>query len=261
MSVGSHHFFLFNMSALEAAAEPKNMGGQTNVLGDCAGNGLEFHPFPFLSQQPDWTVSFPTDTSGAPMGYPLVGQNFLMINVHYLNTGSTPITANVSIDITPAKAGVVKTHVGTIFLNQTTMSVPATATMAQPYDSSMIWGGDPGIMPASYTIFTSWSHMHRWAMKFSATTGSNTFYTEKNWDSPNLYIHAPGMPEPTTATGPTQPIQMNGNPAITWDCQYYNDTGAVLGFGDSALNNVMCIYLGQYYPANPMAPDDIAVLN
>src|SRR5581483_11123135 len=71
MSKGSHHFFLFNLSALEAAAEPKNMGGQVNVLGDCAGNGLEFHPFPFLSQQPDWTVNFPTDSAGIPMGYPL----------------------------------------------------------------------------------------------------------------------------------------------------------------------------------------------
>jgi hypothetical protein len=69
------------------------------------------------------------------------------------------------------------------------------------------------------------------------------------------------MPEPSTATGPTTPIQMNNNPSITWDCQYYNDTGAALGFGDSALNNVMCIYLGQYYPANPNAPDDVAVLN
>jgi len=157
--------------------------------------------------------------------------------------------------------GVVKTHVGTIFLNQTTMSVPATATMAAPYDSTMIWGGDPGIMPPSYTIFTSWSHMHRWAMKFTAKTGNTTFYTETNWDSPNLFIHAPNMPEPTTATGPTQPVQMNGNPSITWDCQYFNDTGMTLGFGDSALTNVMCIYLGQYYPANPTAPDDIAVLN
>ena len=80
--------------------------------GDCAGKGLEFHPFPFLSQQPDWTVSYPTDSAGMPMGYPLVGANYVMINVHYLNTTSETITANVSITITPAKAGVVKTHVG-----------------------------------------------------------------------------------------------------------------------------------------------------
>ena len=256
MTKGSHHFFLFNMSALEAAVEPP-----VGTLGDCAGKGIEFHPFPFLSQQPDWTTNFPIDANGVPMGYPLLGANYLMINVHYLNTGATTITANVSIDITPAKAGVVKTHVGTVFLNQTTMSVPANATVQAPYESTFTWGGDPGNVPASYSIFTSWSHMHQWAMKFTASTGGNVFYTETNWDSPNLFYHAPHMQEPTTATGSLAAVQMNGNPSITWTCEYYNDTGATLTFGDSAKSNVMCIYLGQYYPANPNAPDDIAVLN
>jgi hypothetical protein len=256
MSAGSHHFFLFNMTALETAVEPP-----VGTLGNCSGGGLEFHPFPFLSQQRDWTVNYPSDSNGAPMGYPLIGQNYLMINVHYLNTTVQPIMANVSITLTPARAGVVKTHVGSIFLNQTTMSVPPTATMQNPTHTTMIWGGDPGIIPPSYTILTSWSHMHRWGMKFTASTGSNTFYTETSWDSPNLFIHAPNMPEPATATGPTSPVRMDGNPPITWDCEYYNDTGAALGFGDSARSSVMCIYIGQYYPANPNAPDDVAVLN
>ena len=43
------------------------------TLGACAGAGLEFHPFPFLSQQPNWTVNYPSDSNGKPMGYPLVG--------------------------------------------------------------------------------------------------------------------------------------------------------------------------------------------
>lgn len=254
MSKGSHHFFLFNLSALEASVEPA-----VGTLGPCAGAGLEFHPFPFLSQQPDWTVSFPKDSNGVPMGYPLLGQNYLMINAHYLNTGSSALTANVSITITPAKAGVVQTHVGSIFLNQTTMSVPATATVQDPYQSTLTWGGDPANVPSSYKIFTSWSHMHQWGLKFEASTGGTTFYTETNWDSPGLYYHMPNMTEPTTATGPTTPVQMTGNPSITWTCTYYNNTGATLTFGDSAQSNVMCIYIGQYYPANPSAPDDIAV--
>jgi hypothetical protein len=250
MSAGSHHFFLFSMTALNAVVEPA-----VGTLGPCAGAGLEFHPFPFLSQQPNWTVNYPADANGKPMGYPLVGSNELMINVHYLNTGSTAIMANVSIDITPAKAGVVQTHVGSLFLNQGSMSVPATATVQSPYDSKGTWSG--GGVPAAYSIFTSWSHMHRWGLKLSASTGSNTFYTETNWDSPNLYIHAPGMPEPSTATGPTLAVVMNGNPPIAWDCSYYNDTGSTLTFGDSALTNVMCIYIGQYYPASATAPDII----
>ncbi|MGH7438391.1 MAG: hypothetical protein ACRENE_22125 [Polyangiaceae bacterium] len=254
MSKGSHHFFLFNLTSLEAAVEPP-----AGTLGDCAGKGIEFHPFPFYSQQQDWTVSYPADGSGAPMGYPLAGANDVMIDVHYLNTGSTPITANEIVKIAPAKAGVVQTHVGSIFLNQTSMSIPA-ATPPSSYDSTKTWTGDTGILPTSYTIFTSWSHMHQWATNFTASTGGNVIYSETNWDSPGLFIHAPSMPEPTTATGTTQPITMTNNPSITWTCTYFNDTGATLTFGDSAESNVQCIYVAQYYPANATAPDDIAVV-
>ena len=50
---------------------------------------------------------------------------------------------------------------------------------------------------------------------------------------------------------------MTSSQSITWSCSYYNDTGATLTFGDSAISNVMCIYLGQYYPASPTQPDVI----
>jgi hypothetical protein len=251
MSVGSHHFFLFNMSSLEAAVEPP-----AGTIGNCTGKGLEFHPFPYLSQQPTWDVSFPAAADGSPMGYPIVGSNSLMINVHYLNTGSTAITASVQITIYPAKAGVVTTHVGTLFLDNTGVSVPANTPMSAPVDSTATWGGSSSL-PASYKIFTSWQHMHKSALKFTASTNGTPFYSDTNWDSPALFFHATGMMEPTTATGSTSAISMTNTQSITWDCSYYNTTGSALTFGDSAMTNVMCIYLGQYYPASATAPDII----
>jgi hypothetical protein len=254
MSAGSHHFFLFNLSSVEAAA-------YTTTLEPCPGNGIEFHPFPYLSQQPSWTVAFPKDANGAPMGYPLAAANSLMINVHYLNSSAQPINAQVSIKIQAYKPGVVKTHVGTIFLNMNPMNV-----LPGPSDSTASWGGNPGAASAdgSYTIYSSWSHMHQWATLITATTNGQPFYTEKNWDSPAIWWHGtppPGVSNPPTATGQTTPVKMTAAQSITWDCQYNNTTGKTLTFGDSAQNNVMCIYLGQYYPANASNPDVVYVLN
>jgi hypothetical protein len=234
MSAGSHHFFLFNM-------DPTTGRNVAAPLGDCPGKGIEFHPFPYLSQQPHWVVTYPQPN----MGYPLVGANGLMINVHYLNATSAPINAQVQITLYAAKPGVVTTHVGTIFLNQTFMNIPTTATKTAPFLSS---ASLPIPLSAPFTIFTSWSHMHKWALDFTAGTGpsGNTFYDEKQWDSPPLFIHNP-------------PITMAAATTINWNCSYYNDTGAALGFGDSALTNVMCIYMGQYYPADPTNPDLIEV--
>jgi hypothetical protein len=50
---------------------------------------------------------------------------------------------------------------------------------------------------------------------------------------------------------------------IKWTCMYYNPTSQAMTFGDSAQTADMCIYLGQYYPAegtpssNPNYPDVI----
>jgi hypothetical protein len=265
MSAGSHHFFLFNISSANAAVEPKESPGSLNTLGSCAGNGIEFHPFPFLSQQPDWTVTFPKASDGSPMGYPLQASSLLMINVHYLNTSSSPITPTVTITVDAAAPGVVSTHVGTLFLNQNPMNIPVTP-MSSPVLSTKSWAGNPGAVSAdgSYNIFTSWSHMHHWGLDIQASTNNQVFYDETNWDSPGLFYHGTppaGASNPVTAHGASSPVHMTQSQGITWSCSYYNDTGATLTFGDSAVSSVMCIYMGQYYPADANNPDVIDVVN
>jgi hypothetical protein len=258
MSQGSHRFFLFNLDSTSAQLYTAGKASP------CPGAGLEFHPFPFFSQQPDWTVSYPNAPDGSPMGYPLAGPDSVMIFVSYLNTSSVAISPTVQITLTPAKAGVVTTHVGSIFLNQTSMTIPTTATMANPVISSKSWTGSPNSPSSdgSYYIFSSWSHMHEWALDFQASTNNQVFYEEKNWDAPGLFWHLPGFgPNPTTATGSAMPVHMPASGTISWQCSYYNDTGMTLTFGDSANKSVMCIYIGQYYPANAASPDVIAAVN
>ena len=250
MSQGSHHFFLFNLDPVTvqgriaaAALSGTNDEAPPTPLHPCLGNGIEFHPFPYLSQQPHWIVSYPR----RDMGYPLSGQNALMINVHYLNSGSNPIAAAVKISLTSAAPGVVTTHIGTIFLNNSTFSVPP-APASSPQSYAKTWTPSSGALPSTYDIFTSWSHMHRTAVDFQASVNGKVFYEEKSWDSPPLFLQNP-------------PLSMNDSDSITWSCSYYNDTGTTLSFGDSAVNNVMCIYMGQYYPVvDPANPDLIEVL-
>jgi hypothetical protein len=251
MSQGSHHFFLFNLDPTtvqgrEATAAINGTNDETppTPLHACLGNGIEFHPFPYLSQQPHWIVGYPRPD----MGYPLASANALMINVHYLNSSSNPTPVAVKIALSSAKPGVVTTHIGTIFLNNTLLDVtPTPPSSPQPYAKT--WTPGSGQLPSMYSIFTSWSHMHRTAVDFTASVNGKVFYEEKNWDSPLLYLHTPAMP-------------MNGSDPITWSCSYYNDTESDLIFGDSAINNVMCIYMGQYYPVVDVAnPDLIEVLN
>jgi hypothetical protein len=250
--VGSHHFFLFSMDPFTTLS-----ANYSTTLAPCPNAGLEFHPFPYLSQQPEWTVQYPPAPDGSPMGYPLQATNHLMMNVHYLNTGSSPIMATASIIIKAAKPGIVKTHVGTLFLSQQNMSIPPTATVSNPVNSASSWGGNPNAASSdgSYSIFNSWSHMHKWGLDLSASTNNQTYYSETNWNEPALFWHMAGYRNPSTATGNSTPVKMTTNQSISWSCKYFNDTGKTLTFGESAQTNVMCIYVANYYPANATNPD------
>jgi hypothetical protein len=246
MDPGSHHFFLFNMDAT-------TLRTQTAPIGDCPGMGIEFHPFPYLSQTPGhYIVTFPTSDTGETMGYPLVKANGLMMNAHYLNVGTEPATPTVSITIYPAKTGVVKVHVGSIFLNNTAFGVPAKTLNPTWYPKTQT-----PIAAENYTIISNWSHMHQYASDFQALTGGNKFYDETNWSEPTL-INAANDPMHVL------PLKMNAGASITWQCQYTNPTSTDMNFGDFAQTNVMCIYIGQYYPADttsPSYPDIVSVLN
>jgi hypothetical protein len=242
MDQGSHHFFLFNM-------DPTTLRTQAAAIGDCPGAGIEFHPFPYLSQTyGHYIVTFPEPT----MGYPLVKANGLMMNAHYLNAGTSPMTPTVTITIYPAKDGVVTTHVGSIFLNNTAFGVPKMTLTPTWYPKTQT-----PITAEDYTIISHWSHMHKYSTDFQASSNNAMFYEEKSWDEPQLINQAM---DPMHLL----PMHMKAGSSITWQCLYTNPTSSDMNFGDSAQTNVMCIYIGQYYPADttsPSYPDIVSVLN
>jgi hypothetical protein len=229
MDEGSHHFFLFNMSPItdQTKAAP---------ISDCPTGGLEFYPFPYLSQQQDWTVEYPQPN----MGYPLVATNGLMMNAHFLNAGSTDITPQVTITIYPGKPGVATVKVGSIFLNNQAISVPAMTTTPIAITDSLT-----PISDEDYTIFTHWSHMHKYATDFKATVAGQVVYDETQWNEPRLVTQ--GSPLDTYHS---LNLAVKSGSKIQWTCMYTNPTSKEMLFGESAQTTDMCIYIGQYYPAD-----------
>jgi hypothetical protein len=251
MTKGSHHFFLFNLDPFTALQAP------TGSMQNCPSGGTEIHPFGYLSQQPHWVTQYPTDTDGSPMGYRIASGNSLELNVHFVNATAASIMASVSITITSAKSGVVKTHVGTLFLDDSKASISGSAS---PQATTGSWSGNPGAVSSdgSYQIYQSWSHMHQWGTDFKTSiNGGQMFYNETNWSEPQVFWHMPGYTATNskTATGATSPVAMTSAQGLSWTCDWTNTTGKSLSFGPSAEANIMCIYVGEYYPANLNAPD------
>ena len=63
-----------------------------------------------------------------------------------------------------------------------------------------------------------------------------TIYEASTWSEP-----------PTKTYDP--PIALADGTKLSWKCQFQNDTGSHLVFGESADTNEMCVLTGFYYPA------------
>jgi hypothetical protein len=216
MDQGSHHMFAFyKSSATDGAAAP------------CASGGLTFGSFTFTSQTPQLIETFPA-TVGATIPQ---GDGFNMM-VHYLNTTTSSLTAHVSLTMYVAKPNVVTNHAGVIFMNNITMTVPATG---QPVVSTASLKVDQAV-----SIMATTSHMHKFATNFvyTATPPSGTaqqIYTTTQWDEPKPQVF-------------TTPLQFPSGTNYTWSCTDVNNTGKALTFGEYAQTNVMCIAVAIFYP-------------
>ena len=74
---------------------------------------------------------------------------------------------------------------------------------------------------------------------------------------PGIFLHVAGAPEPTTSTGQASPVTLTQTGPIEWDCAEYNTTATTITAGDSSLSNAWCLYVAQYYPADPSNADVI----
>jgi hypothetical protein len=211
MTVGSHHMFVFYKA-----------GASDSAISDCS--GLESGPFTFVAQGPHVVQTYPEG-----IGATIPTSIGFHLNIHYINTASTPLTAQVKVTMSVWKSGRVTNHAGMIFDNNLNVTVPAdgkthtyTATCAVPQD---------------VYVLASNSHMHSEATNFVATAGGMPLYQTVQWSDPPETIFSP-------------PMHLAAGTPITWTCTYVNSGKSTLTFGETAGSNVMCISQSMFYPVS-----------
>jgi hypothetical protein len=218
MGVGSHHMFAFYAS-----------GATNGALAACPSGGLTFGAFTFTAQSPMVTQTYPQS-----VGATLPSGSGFQLMVHYLNTTGSTLTSSVKLTMYIAKAGAVTNHAGVLYLNQGSMTVPATCTTgcqsartySLPQDVNLLWSG---------------SHMHKYGTNFVTTTSTGvTLFQTTQWAEPPAKVYSP-------------PLHLASGTSITWTCTDVNTTGQTLTFGESAQTNVMCISVSGFYPVTNVA--------
>jgi hypothetical protein len=216
MTPGSHHLFVFKPGASADA-------GFEGSVAPCS--GLEFHDLVYGSQTSTSVTTYP-----AGVGQFVAGTQTLRLQAHYLNTGTDTIHAKVLVAFDVALEPVLA-HAAWLLLNNNWVSVPPGASSASTSLSILPEAGD-------IKLLTVQSHMHRHGVHFAASLADGTpIYETDQWSEPQPKSFDP--PGFAIAAGST----------IDFTCDYQNDTGSTLTFGESASDNEMCLFGGLYYPA------------
>lgn len=212
LTAGSHHMFAFVM--------PNQDLSLFDGLHDCPSGGTEFHEYVTTAGSPHSVTQYP---DGVGRYFP-ESAGFRM-NVHLFNATTEPLDAFIKLTVRYVDPAILKYKAASIFLNNVGLWVPPgtsvqTGTYTLPTDIWLLGGA---------------SHMHRLGTHFEAKTGDGQLlYQSDDWEEPQPVKFDP-------------PISLAKGSTITWSCTYNNDTNQTFSFGDSAVNNEMCIFPGEFY--------------
>ncbi len=242
MSYGSsHHFIVFQGgSGVFAGASQPNGTIQSCAFG--AGTWV-------------YATSTPGEVVGMQMpkgvGLPFSAGTQLILNMHFINTGTTALYPKVKFNILFAENIQYKAGVMVSFNNS--IDVPA-ATAAGPGQQTV---KGTCTAPAGSNFFIMSTHTHKHATAAIVTynsggtseeivhTGPETTYpTDQEQGSGTDWEH-PGVAQWLAPSFLTTKL----GDSFTYSCAYTNTDSTPVTVGETAASNEMCMAIGYYYPA------------
>jgi hypothetical protein len=214
MSPGSHHFILY--------AGGSAQDGQFDNNG-CSG-GLSSQ-WVYASGKPDNQMPMP---EGVAM--PMAANQKINFDMHYINTGSTPLTAQVRLNIERSQSPNPQ-RAGALISFNTSISIP-------PNGDQTVSG--TCAVPAGANFFILSTHTHKYAtvasIRDGSATGTELVHTT-DWENPDtkVWLQAPFY---------------NFSGRLYYSCTYHNTTTQRITVGESAAANEMCMAVTYFFPAN-----------
>jgi hypothetical protein len=200
---GGHHLIVYTIDhPVDSPPVPCSQGGQPSWSQIA------------VSQVGEQTQAFPPG-----VGFRVMPRQQYVMETHYINTTSQPITVTSSFSERFARPGEVTTRAATYFFG--TMNID----VAPHSSASKTASCKPPFPMSAHTMF---GHQHRAGTGVSVDVGDQRVYETKLWEGPPISTFAQGMPIDT----------------IRVTCDWQND-------GDTRLRfpHEMCFAIGYYWPA------------
>jgi hypothetical protein len=223
----SHHFamFLYEGDGTVAAA-----GGPVDSVG-CVGVGKQFvSPILAFVQRSRQRIAFPRG-----VGVRLRPHQQLLLNAHYINGGTEPVTIDVAANFRAARRPL-RHHARSFQLGTLRIAVPpgeegsASASWVTPFPMNVVW-------------LSTHSHKHTESVEVDRVTAGVTGapeLTTLSYSEPHVNLYP-------------RPLRLEAGDGFRWTCRYRNAGTDVLRFGVTS-NDEMCFTVGFFYPDDDAAP-------
>ena len=220
MPAGSHHFILYRSDS-----------NVPDGFGDCDGMDRTF----VVGSQTygEFEVAYPEG-----LALPLFAGEQLVLESHYSNASSDPITATVTVDLHTIAHDQVEDYLQTVLVPYSDFSIPPNTT---GYVDGMT-------VPefAGYNVLSMSSHGHKRLKRFTVdrtvagSAGTTRVYESTDWESPEI-------------TEFTPPLAGQSGNELRFECTWDNETNQPIGFG-STTEDEMCIMVLTFFPAYSYSP-------
>jgi hypothetical protein len=227
LTPGSHHMIVYRSSETVEQTTPVDCVPFTDTLDPTKGSTL------VVTQKKDDTLTLPQGVA-----FTLDPQQMIRIELHYINTGSTPLEITGTTNFVTMADSQYKDEAGFLFIGDPDITLPphAQTTLGPVFFS----------MPIQYqgvNFFAITGHEHQMG------TGVNVWTASSATDPGTSVYDVPGWlwSEPTTVQA-TPPFVLPDQGGFKFTCTWDNTSDSTINFGESALDE-MCFFWAYYYPS------------
>jgi hypothetical protein len=165
------------------------------------------------------------------VGIPMPANQILILNMHFINPGSTNASPEVKLNVLYQK--------NFQYAAQSMVSFNAGIYVA-PGGTQTLTGRC--IPPAGSKFFTYTTHAHHFSTELDVNYVSGGVTTNivksTQWDAPQVALwNAPNF------------LTIKSGDQITYSCSYKNTSGITVTLGETAASNEMCMSIGYFFPA------------
>lgn len=232
-----------------------SMGGQTPYVSlltthDALGNPVDVQPPGTLSTAgctwfgpdqnsrriytahgPEEELLLPTDDgAGFPLALEFLAGQPAVLVVHVLNDTVDPLTTAVTLTAYSHLPGVSYTKTATFTAVDTQLVIPPPGTTTSTHTCPV---------PSGVKFWWFSTHTHGFAQSARIHNGGSDIVVSTDWQAPAV-----------AEFGPPGFYSFGVGEQLTYSCQYLNDSGQTVTFGESYFGDENCNGLAYFFPAN-----------